>query len=70
MAFVNAKGLKGKNAVLKLFNLNGQLITSLKGTSSGEYFTADVNMQGITNGMYIFQLSTDREVLTGKVIKN
>ncbi len=69
MAFVNAKGLKGKNAVLKLFNLNGQLITSLKGNSSGEYFTADVNMQGLTNGMYIFQLSTDREVLTGKVIK-
>ena len=69
MAFVNAKGLKGKNAILKLFNLNGQLITTLKGTSSGEYFTADVNMQGLANGMYIFQLSTDREVLTGKVIK-
>jgi hypothetical protein len=70
MAFVNAKGLKGKNAILKLFNLNGQLITSLKGTSSCEYFTADVNMQGLANGMYIFQLSTDREVLTGKVIKS
>ena len=70
MAFVNAKGLKGKNAVLKLFNLNGQLITSLKGNSSGEYFTADVNMQGLANGMFIFQLSTDREVLTGKVVKN
>jgi hypothetical protein len=70
MAFVNAKGLKGKNAILKLFNLNGQLITSLKGTSSCEYFTADVNMQGLANGMYIFQLSTDREVLTRKVIKS
>ncbi len=70
MAFVNAKGLKGKNAILKLFNLNGQLITTLKGTSNGEYFTADVNMQGLANGMYIFQLSTDRDVLTGKVIKN
>jgi len=70
MAFVNAKGLKGKNAILKLFNLNGQLITTLKGTSSGEYFTADVNMQGLANGMYIFQLSTDREVLTGKVVKS
>ena len=70
MAFVNAKGLKGKNALLKLYNLNGQLISTLKGTSSSEYFTADVNMQGLANGMYIFQLSTDKEVLTGKVIKN
>jgi hypothetical protein len=70
MAFVNAKGLKGKNAILKLFNLNGQLISTYIGTSSGEYFTADVNMQGLPNGMYIFQLSTDREVLTGKVVKS
>ena len=27
-------------------------------------------MQGLANGIYIFQLSTDREVLTGKVVKN
>jgi len=69
IAFVNAKGLKGKNYTLQLFNLNGQLILQEQGKLTSEYFTKDLNLLDNSNGLYIVRLITEKEVLTTKFVK-
>jgi hypothetical protein len=69
IAFVNAKGLKGKNYTLQLFNLNGQLILQEQGKLNSEYFTKDLNLLANSNGLYIVRLITEKEVLTTKFVK-
>ncbi|HQF29670.1 MAG TPA: hypothetical protein PLD36_13725, partial [Bacteroidia bacterium] len=56
IAFVNAKGLIGKNYTLQLFNLNGQLILQEQGKLNSEYFTKDLNLLANSNGLYIVRL--------------
>ena len=69
IAFVNAKGLIGKNYTLQLFNLNGQLILQEQGKLNSEYFTKDLNLLANSNGLYIVRLITEKEVLTTKFVK-
>ena len=69
IAFVNAKGLKGKQYKLEIFNLAGQLVLEENGKLDSEYYTSDVALTSVGNGMYVVRLSTDREVLNGKFVK-
>jgi hypothetical protein len=36
---------------------------------AGGYVTTEINMQGIAKGMYIVNLLTEKEYLSGKVMK-
>jgi hypothetical protein len=69
VAFVNAKGLKGKQYKLEIFNVAGQLVLEENGKLDSEYYTSDVALTSVGNGMYIVRLSTEKEVLTGKFVK-
>jgi hypothetical protein len=68
IAFLNAKGLKGKNYNLQLYNLNGQLLLHEKGKLTSNYFTEDLNLLGYSKGLYIVRLITEKEVLTAKFV--
>jgi hypothetical protein len=68
IAFLNAKGLKGKNYNLQLYNLNGQLLLHEKGKLTSDYFTEDLNLLGYSKGLYIVRLITEKEVLTAKFV--
>jgi hypothetical protein len=69
MAFVNAKGLKGKNYTFQLYNLNGQLVLQEQGKLNTEYFTKDLSLVSNASGIYLVRLITEKEVLTTKFFK-
>lgn len=69
MAFVNAKGLKGKNYTFQLYNLNGQLILQEQGKLNSEYFTKDLSLVSNASGIYLVRLITEKEVLNTKFFK-
>jgi hypothetical protein len=74
--FVNAQHLKGKNCVLEIFDVTGKLIYSSAGlrpsglqVSDGGYFTQDINCTAFANGLYLVNLSTEKETLVKKFVK-
>jgi hypothetical protein len=68
-AFVNAKGLRGKKFAFELYNINGQLIQQQQGFLDSEYYTNNLSMVNVADGLYVVRLKTEKEVLTGKFIK-
>ena len=69
IAFINAKKLKGVNFQFQLFSINGELLKQESGKLSSEYYTQNLEMLSYTTGVYIVRLVTDKEVLTGKFVK-
>ena len=70
MIHVNASKLKGKNGVLRLFDLEGRLIYEKKiEVISGGYFTGEIAMNGIASGVYIVSLVTEKDKIQGKIMK-
>lgn len=67
--FINAQNIKGKNCLLEVFDLNGKKIFSSAKKTQPPYFTEDVSSNGIANGMYVVKLTTEKEVLSGKFVK-
>jgi hypothetical protein len=68
-AFVNAKKLKGRKYQFDVFTVDGQLLIQESGIIDNEYFTKDLNMTSLSDGVYVVRLITDKEVLTGKFVK-
>ena len=70
MIHVNAAKLKGNSGSLRLYDLEGRLIYEKKiEVIAGGYMTTEIGMQGIAKGMYIVNLLTEKEYLSGKVMK-
>ncbi|MEO8150559.1 MAG: T9SS type A sorting domain-containing protein [Bacteroidia bacterium] len=67
--FVNAQNIKGKNAMLKIFDMNGRIVFSSLSKTNPPYLTEDVDCTLFSKGMYIVSLITERENLVGKFIK-
>ncbi len=73
--FVNAQNIKGKNAVLQIFDLTGKMVyTNAREHPSGSrvsrgYVTMDVNCNSFSTGMYIVKLQTEKEKLTKKFFR-
>jgi len=67
--FVNASGLKGKNLLLTVTDLSGRIIYSDKSETQNAYFTKDLMMNDFASGLYLITVSTEKEKLTGKVMK-
>jgi hypothetical protein len=68
-AFINAKGLRGKKFTFELYNINGQLIQQQQGVLDSEYYTNNLSMASVAEGLYVVRLKTEKEVLTSKFIK-
>ena len=73
MIHVNAAKLKGNEALLRLFDVQGRLVyerkMNVRRTADGGYFTGEIPLEGVAKGMYIVNLSTEKEYLSGKVMK-
>ena len=70
MIHVNASKLKGNSGSLRLYDLEGRLIYEKKiEVIAGGYVTTEIGMQGIAKGMYIVSLLTEKDYLSGKVMK-
>jgi hypothetical protein len=75
-AFINAKGLKGRNVKMSVVDLLGNVVyTDLTpALSTGEgggggYFTKDLNCAAFAKGMYIVSVVTEKERMVKKFIK-
>jgi hypothetical protein len=68
--FVNASGIKGKNCLLKIVDINGRMVYSSTHTTQPPYFTQDVDCSALAKGMYVVQLITEKEVMSKKFIKH
>jgi photosystem II stability/assembly factor-like uncharacterized protein len=55
-----------ENCILKLYDIQGQLVRTIAGISTGK---AEIERKNLTSGLYFFQLQTDNEIIaTGKFI--
>jgi type IX secretion system substrate protein len=68
--FINAKGLKGRNAKMSVYDLLGNIIYTEAVKLSSQYFTRDLSMAAFAKGMYIVNLNTEKERLVKKFIKD
>ena len=67
--FINADGLKGKKYVLTVTDLLGHIIFRENGSLDGQYYTHDLHMQSYADGMYIVSLVTDKEAMSGRLVR-
>jgi hypothetical protein len=68
--FINAKGLKGKKYHLTVYDITGKAILNQNGNLTNEYYTYNLPMEYLANGVYIVSLVTEKEKLTSKMVKN
>ena len=68
-AFVNASGLKGSRIQLVVMDLSGRIVYTEKNESKDGFFTRDLSMSNFASGMYLISIFTEREKLTGKMVK-
>jgi len=68
--FINAQHLKGATYMLTVTDVMGRLVFKEQGKLQPPYFTKDLDCSGFSEGMYIVTLTTNRERLSQKFIKN
>ena len=70
MIHVNAAQLKGRNGVLRLFDIEGRIVFEKPAeVLAGGYYTTEIYMNQLSSGVYVVQLITDRETLSFKTGK-
>ncbi len=70
MIHVNAAQLKGKKGMLRLFDMEGRVVFEKPAAVvAGGYFTTEIYMNEISEGVYVVNLVTDRETLSFKTSK-
>ena len=66
--FLNASKLKGKSCIVNIYDISGRLIKNYEGKPYEGYFTLDIQFQVISNGIYIVELSSEKEKVSSKFI--
>jgi hypothetical protein len=69
IAFINAQKLSGKNYLLSVFDINGRVLYHEDGRLSSTYFTKNLSFENFANGAYFVSLSTERERLVERFVK-
>ncbi len=69
-AFINAKNIKGKNVMLKIYDVQGREVFSSIKKTQPPYYTQDVDCGSLSKGMYVVVLKTEKERLVKKFVKN
>ncbi len=70
MIHVNAAQLKGRNGVLRLFDMEGRVVFEKPAeVVAGGYYTTEIYMNQLSSGVYVVNLVTDRETLSFKTMK-
>ncbi|MEO8146156.1 MAG: T9SS type A sorting domain-containing protein [Bacteroidia bacterium] len=68
-AFINAQHLSGNTYTLTVTDITGRIIFKEKGRLRPPYFTKDLDCSMLAYGMYIINLTTNKERVAGKFIK-
>ena len=70
MIHVNAAQLKGKNGMLRLFDMEGRIVFEKPAeVLAGGYYTTEIYMNQLSSGVYVVQLVTEKETLSFKTSK-
>jgi hypothetical protein len=70
MIHVNAAQLKGKKGVLRLFDMEGRIVFEKPAeVIAGGYYTTEINMENLANGVYVVNLVTEQDKISRKVGK-
>lgn len=69
IAFINAEGLTGKSYAFAVYDLMGNEVFKEQGRLTTEYFTKDLPCSGLTKGMYIVTLQTERVKLVKRFVR-
>ncbi|MBP7166435.1 MAG: T9SS type A sorting domain-containing protein [Bacteroidia bacterium] len=70
MIHVNAAQLKGKKGMLRLFDMEGRVVFEKPAeVIAGGYYTTEINMENLANGVYVVNLVTEQDKISGKVGK-
>ncbi len=67
--FINAERLKGRVGVLRIYNSSGQLIDEMEAMIEDGYLMKSISLAAQTDGVYLIQLITDKESLSGKFVR-
>jgi hypothetical protein len=63
IAFINAKDLKGKRYQMSIFDSTGKEVFTEAGVLSADYYSKDVAIPSLANGIYIIRFLTEKENL-------
>jgi Secretion system C-terminal sorting domain len=66
--FINASNLKGKTGKLLVYDMQGKVIHSESLRIQNGYYTRDISMAGISNGMYLVVVESELERLVKKMV--
>ena len=55
--------------MLTVTDLLGHIIFKENGSLDGQYYTHDLHMQSYSDGIYIVSLVTDKEAMSGKLVR-
>ena len=70
MIHVNAAQLKGKKGVLRLFDMEGRIVFEKPAeVIAGGYYTTEINMENLANGVYVVNLVTEQDKISSKIGK-
>ena len=70
MIHVNAAQLKGKKGMLRLFDMEGRIVFEKPAeVIAGGYYTTEINLENLASGVYVVNLVTEQEKISGKVGK-
>ena len=61
--------LTGSQATLTLYSLSGESVYQTTSNIYNSYFTLDLDMQHYPNGMDIISLITEKETMSGKLVR-
>lgn len=68
--FINAQKLKGRKYILSVSDVAGREIFHESGKLDSEFYTRDLEMERFCAGLYIVSLTTEKEKLVKKFVKN
>ena len=66
---VNASRLKGSKVKIYLTDISGRILLVEEGKTTGGYFTKNISIDSFAAGVYIVTIVTEKEKLSGKIVK-
>ena len=69
IAIVNASRLKGSKVKIYLTDISGRILLVEEGKTTGGYFTKNISIDNFALGVYIVTIVTEKEKLSGKIVK-
>ena len=67
--FINAQQIKGSKCKIQIIDASGKVVYHKNSETQPPYFTDEVNIGNLQNGLYVVSLTTEKEVLVGKLVK-